>query len=184
MLRPQKEAIVERLRQQLSESQAVVLADYRGIRAGDMGRLRHQLRAAGVEFHVVKNSLVKRALSENGVDVTPELTTALLGPTALAYTTSDEVTLPMKLVRDSGEELESLEIKGGLLEGRFVSAEEVIELAQLPGRTELMALLVGTLQSPLTGIMSILQTLIGQVVSGLEQIAEQKEADSTPAAES
>jgi len=179
MLRAEKETVLAQLQEQLSGAQSVALSDYRGLRAGNLGQLRHEFRAAGVEFHVVKNSLLLRALIGNGLDA-GELGETLTGPTAVAYTVGEEVTLPMKLVHEAAEKHEQLQLKGGLLEGAFVSAEEAERLAKLPGRTEMMAMIVGSLQSPVTGILSLLQTMIGNIVSGVQQIAEQKETAGDP----
>ena len=174
MLRAEKEVVLTDLQERLLNSQSVVFTDYRGLRAKELGPLRHQFREAGVEFHVVKNSLLERALVATGAEWTAELAEALAGPTAVAYTRTDETTLPMKLVHDSGKKHEQLRIKGGFLEASFVSAEEVARLATLPSRNELMAMIAGAVQSPAVGILSLLQIMISNVVSGLQQIAEQK----------
>ena len=175
MLRAEKETVLADLKERLAGSQSVVLTDYRGLPAADLGGLRHELRAAGVEFHVVKNSLLERALAEIDVDTPPEFGEALAGPTAIAYTTGEEMTLPMKLVHESGKDHEALQIKGGFLEGRFVATDEVEELAKLPDRAELMAMVAGAVQSPVAGVVGVLNALLGGLVSGIDQIAQQKE---------
>lgn len=174
MARPEKVAVVEDIQERLSKAQGAVLTDYRGLTVSEVTELRKQLREAGVDFKVLKNTLSIRAVQNLEMnDLVPFLT----GPTAFAFGYSDPVT-PAKILSDFAKKNKALEIKGGIVEGTIVGPEEVSELAELPNRDELIAMVLRGMQAPVTGMVNVLQGNIRNVIYALEAIREQKEQAS------
>jgi large subunit ribosomal protein L10 len=143
---------VEGLASELGGTVSLVVTDYRGLKVGELQELRRRLRPRGIEYHVVKNSLFARAAEQSGK---AELRAMLAGPTAVAIGDGDDVELAKSLV-DEARVLKALKILGALIGGRAMSAEDVTSLARLPGRPQLQAILVGTLQAPLAQVVGAL----------------------------
>ncbi|MFB5678956.1 50S ribosomal protein L10 [Paenibacillus terreus] len=139
-----KQETVEAVTAKLRESATTVVADYRGLTVAQVTELRKQLREAGIEFQVLKNTLLRRATA--AAELT-ELDSALTGPTAIAFSTEDAVA-PAKILNDFAKKNDALKLKGGVLEGRVVSVEEVKALAELPSREGLLSMLLSVLQAP------------------------------------
>lgn len=172
MARPEKVAMVKEIQERLSSAQGAVLADYRGINAGDMTELRKQLREAGVEFKVLKNTLAIRAAQELELnDLVPFLT----GPTAFAFGYEDPVA-PAKILSEFAKKNKALEIKGGIVEGTVVGPEGVAELADLPSREVLLSMVLRGMQGPISGLVNVLHGNIRNLVYALEAVRKQKEA--------
>src|SRR5947209_15745043 len=169
MNRDQKAAVVEELAGQIRASDAVFAVDYRGISVAQAADLRARLRDSGTRFRIVKNSLTERAADEAGASALKDL---LTGPTALAFVAGDAA-LAAKALNDAARVLGTLEFKGGLLGGVPLTAEEVQRIARLPARDVLHAQLVGTVASPLSGLVRTLNALIAGLAVQLGQIAEQ-----------
>jgi len=167
-----KEAAVQELVEKLGQAQGVVLTDYRGISVNKMSDLRRQLRQAGVELKVVKNTLAKRAADELGI---AGLDQYLEGPTALAFSLTDPVA-PAKQVSEFIKTSKILEIKAGLVEGKVISASGVQALADLPSREVLIAQVVGAMAAPLSGFLNVLQGPVRKLGYALEAVRKQKEA--------
>ncbi|MCK0473311.1 50S ribosomal protein L10 [Halalkalibacter sp. APA_J-10(15)] len=140
----QKKQVVSTIATKLRDSKATVVVDYRGLNVAEVTELRKQLREAGVEFKVYKNSLARRATAEAGLT---ELDEQLVGPTAIAFS-EDDVIAPAKVLNNFAKEHEALEIKAGVLEGQVVSVAEVKALAELPSREGLLSMLANVLQAP------------------------------------
>lgn len=130
MARPEKVAVVQEIQERISQSQGAVLADYRGLDAGQMTELRKELREAGVEFKVLKNTLTILAAQELEMN---DLIPLLNGPTAIAFGYDDPVA-PAKILSEFAKKSKVLEIKGGILEGKVLDPEGVMSLADLPSR--------------------------------------------------
>lgn len=143
MPRPEKVAVVDDVRQGLTESTATVLTEYRGLTVDDLAELRARLRGTDASYRVVKNTLTRLAVREAGVDI-PD--TMLVGPTAITFCAGDPVAAA-KVLRAFSREHPALVIKGGLLEGRVLDAEETSKLADLASREELLARIAGMMQS-------------------------------------
>lgn len=141
----QKKQVVADIAAKLNSSKATIVVDYRGLNVAEVTELRKQLREAGVEFKVYKNSLVRRATAE--VDLS-ELDEQLVGPTAIAFSNED-VVAPAKVLNSFAKEHEALEIKAGVIEGRIASMEEIKALAELPSREGLLSMLLSVLQAPM-----------------------------------
>lgn len=168
---PGKAAVIEETRQALEASQGTVLADYRGLTVQQMADLRARLHKAGVTLKVVKNTLIKRAADEVGIEgLDPYLT----GPTAVAY--SPDPVAAAKVLSQAAREFRKMEIKAGILQRRAISADGVKELADLPPREVLLGKLVGTLNAPIQQFAWVLNAPLANLARALDQIRQQREA--------
>ncbi|WP_010290434.1 50S ribosomal protein L10 [Kurthia massiliensis] len=140
-----KQAVVQEIADKFKAAASVVVVDYRGLTVGQVTELRKQLREAGVEFKVYKNTMVRRAAEEVGH---AELNEVLTGPNAIAFSNED-VVAPARIINNFAKENEALEIKAGLIEGNFATLEEVKALAELPSREGLLSMLLSVLQAPM-----------------------------------
>ena len=156
----QKQAKVEELANELKEAKLVLLADYRGINVTDVTSLRAELRKVNAEYKVIKNNIVKRALDANGES---ELDEALEGPVAIVIGKEDYLE-PSKVIYNFTKTHDFYKIKGGIIEGKVMTAEEIITLAKLPSRQELLAKLAGALLGNIT-----------KLAVALDQVRDQKE---------
>jgi len=138
-----KQQEVDTITAKLRESNCTVVADYRGLNVAQVTLLRKQLREAGVEFQVLKNSLVSRAAANAELN---ELEAILTGPTAVAF--GSDVVAPAKILSDFAKKNDALKVKGGVVEGRFVDAAQIKALADLPSREGLLSMLLSVLQAP------------------------------------
>lgn len=144
----QKQQIVGEIADKLKASKTVVVVDYRGLTVAEVTELRKQLREAGVEFKVYKNSLTRRAAEATEL---VDLNGSLTGPNAIAFSTED-VIAPAKILNDFAKKHEALEIKSGVIEGNVASAEEIKALAELPSREGLLSMLLSVLQAPIRNL--------------------------------
>ena len=142
----QKEEEVSKLAEKLKEAKIILLTDYRGINVADVTKLRADLRNTNSEYKVIKNNIIKRALDANGESGLDDL---LEGPTAIVIGTEDYLE-PSKLIYNFSKNNQFYKIKGGIIEGKVMTAEEIITLAKLPSRQELMAKLAGALLGNIT----------------------------------
>ncbi len=172
MARPEKVAEVEALRERLARAQAVVLTDFRGLTVAEITQLRAKLRDAGVEYRVVKNRLMLLAAREAGI---PGLDAYLEGPTAAAFGYADPVT-PARIIYEFIRQMRKLEAKGGVMDRRAVSAQQVRQLADLPPRGILLGQVAGGMCAPLYGLVHVLAGVPRALVYALEQIRLQKTA--------
>lgn len=173
MKREEKARIIEELAEKLKDN-SVVLVNYKGINVAQSTQLRERSREAGIEFMVAKNTLAQLAAERAGVEGISEL---LVGPTAMAF--SEDPLAGAKLMAEFSNEVEPFELKGGLLEGgRVVDATEVAALSRLPGREQLIAQVIGGIQSPLAGLVNVLNGTIRNLAVVLNQVAEQKRAQA------
>lgn len=139
-----KQEAVDVVAEKLRNSVTTVVADYRGLNVTQVTELRKQLREAGVEFQVLKNSLVRRATAATELS---ELDEVLVGPTAIAFSTEDAV-IPAKIINDFAKKNDALKIKGGVVEGKVVGVDQIKALADLPSRDGLLSMLLSVLQAP------------------------------------
>ena len=145
------EVIIAKKAQQVSEvaeqfknATSVVVVDYLGITVEQATNLRTELRNAGVQFAVVKNSILSRAAKEAGLEGMEDI---FKGPSAVAFS-NDDVIAPAKILADFAKKVEALEIKAGVIEGKVSSKEEIEALAKLPNREGLLSMLLSVLQAP------------------------------------
>lgn len=155
----------------LRRAQVTVLTEYRGLTVAELTRLRRQLRDVGVEYHVVKNTLARRAASELGLD--GALAEVLNGPTALAIGFSDQVSAARALSEYIRTTRGPMRIKGAILDGRFLDAAAVEELANLPPLEVLRAQAAGAIQGPLAALVGTLESALRTLLYAFEQRVEQ-----------
>ena len=155
----QKEEEVSKLAEKLKEAKIILLTDYRGINVADVTKLRADLRNTNSEYKVIKNNIIKRALDANGESGLDDL---LEGPTAIVIGTEDYLE-PSKVIYNFSKNNEFYKIKGGIIEGKVMTAEEIITLAKLPSRQELLAKLAGALLGNIT-----------KLAVALDQVKDQK----------
>ena len=139
-----KQVQVQEITEKFQGAASVVVVDYRGLNVAQVTELRKQLREAGVEFKVYKNTLTRRAAEAAGVEGINEV---LTGPNAIAFSTED-VVAPAKIINEFAKKNEALEIKAGIIEGTISSVEDVKALAELPSREGLLSMLLSVLQAP------------------------------------
>jgi large subunit ribosomal protein L10 len=188
MHKSDKERVVAELAERLRTSETLIVADYRGLTNAEIDGLRSKLLEHGARFAVVKNTLTRRAAETAGADA---LLALLEGPSAIAFVESggDPVAVA-KALADAATSTKVLAIRGGVLEGKSLTAAEVESLAKLPPADVIRAQLVGAIVSPLTTIVALLaaplRDLVGLIDARIEQLKEQgdtSEAEAAPAAE-
>ncbi len=167
----EKQALVAGLTDKLSNSVAGVVVSYKGISVADDTQLRRKLREAGVEYAVVKNTLLSRAAHNVGLE---ELDGVLSGSTAIA-TSSDHVAAA-KILCEFAEKNKTFEVKAGYVEGKVISAAEVQELAKMPPKEVLVAKVLGGLNAPISGFVGVLNANLRGLVCALNAIAEKQGA--------
>src|SRR5690554_2147942 len=140
-----KKQVVSEIATKLRESKSTILVDYRGLDVAEVTELRKQLREAGVEFKVYKNTMSRRAAEE--VELS-ELNEVLVGPTAIAFSNED-VVAPAKVLNNFAKDHEALEIKGGVIQGNVASIDQIKELADLPSYEGLLSMVLSVLQAPM-----------------------------------
>ena len=180
MRKPEKERIVEQLTERLQTSQALLVTDFRGLTMTQIDSLRGELLSHGAKFQVVKNTLTRRAAEAAGADAVLAL---LEGPSAIAFLDAegDPVAVAKALTRVA-RETRILAIRGGVLEGRVITGDDVEELAKLPPTDVLKAQLLGAITAPLTTIVGLfaapLQNLVGLIDARIEQLGGSPDAQS------
>ncbi|ENZ5666776.1 50S ribosomal protein L10 [Enterococcus faecalis] len=143
-----KETLVQAAAEKFESAASVVIVDYRGLTVEEVTNLRKQLRDAGVEMKVLKNSILSRAAKKVGLDGLDEVFT---GPTAVAFS-NDDVVAPAKIIDEFAKDAKALEIKGGVIEGKVSSVEQITALAKLPNREGLLSMLLSVLQAPVRNV--------------------------------
>ena len=154
----QKEEEVSKLAEKLKEAKVILLTDYRGINVADVTKLRTELRNTNSDYKVIKNNILRRALNANGENGLDDL---LEGPTALIIGTEDYLE-PSKIIYNFSKNNDFYKIKGGIIDGKVVTAEEIITLAKLPSRQELIAKLAGALLGNITKLAVALDAVKSQ----------------------
>lgn len=170
-IRPEKAAKVAELKGLLTSSKCTILVDFSGLTVSQDTKFRKKMREAGVRYNVVKNTMLHFAAKEAGID---GLEPFLVKNTAIAVAPEDPVTAA-KIVCDFAKESKVMKVKVGVLDGRVISADEVKALAALPPKEVLLAKLLGSMNAPISGLVTVLQGTIRNVVYALDAIRKQKE---------
>lgn len=165
-----KKAVVAEVSAKLTKAQAIVLAEYRGLEVGDMTALRAKARNSGVYLRVLKNTLVRRAVAGTPFE---KLAQHMVGP--LAYGISNDPVAAAKVLNEFAKANEKFVIKAGAMPGQVMTAKEVSTLATMPGREELLAKLMGTMQAPIATFVRTLNEVPGRFVRTLAAVRDQKE---------
>lgn len=156
----QKKEEVSKLAEQMKDAKLILLTDYRGINVTDDTTLRRDLRSSGAKYNIIKNNITKRALAECGIEGLEE---KLEGPTAVVISSEDYLE-PSKIIYKFSKDNDFYKIKGGVVDGKVMTAEEIITLAKLPSRETLLSMLAGALLGN-----------ISKVAVALDQVRMQKE---------
>ena len=170
MSKTERQATVESLTELLKGSPNVFVTDFSGLNVLRMTEFRRRLRAAGVDYVVVKNTLAQRALAANAVT---GLENHLKGPTGIVLAGADPVAAA-KVLADFAKEFEKPAIKIGLVDGKMVTAEQVLRLATLPTKDVLLSQLAGAMQAPLAQLAGVMSGMLYQVVGALEALRAQR----------
>lgn len=170
--RSEKVAVVDEVKARLSSSSAALLTEYRGLKVGELAELRRSLRTAGGDYKIYKNSLVRFAVRDLGLDI-DEAT--LTGPTAIAFVEGDAAAVA-KALRDYSRTNANLVLKGGVLGAKALTVEETRALAELPSREALLAQLAGALQAPMAKLAGLLQALPRNLAYGVQALIDQRVA--------
>ena len=179
----QKQAVVADLAAKLQNSTAGVLVDYKGITVADDTKLRRELREAGVEYAVIKNTMIRFAAKELGFDLFDE---HLNGTTALAISTNDDVVSAAKILNEYAKKHDNFKIKAGYLEGEAIPAAEVQKLAEMPSREGLIAQVLYGFNFPITQLVIALDNIAKKSEDGevlVSTLVAPKEAAAEAAAE-
>ena len=184
MLKQEKERVVADLVERLRASDTLIVADYRGLTMPEIDGVRTEVLKHGARFTVVKNTLTKRAAEEAGV---PELVELLDGPTAIAFVGEGDMVGVAKALNDTARQTKILTVRGGILEGKTMTAEQVRELASLPPADVLRGQVLGAIVAPLNAIAALinapLQNFVGLIDARIEQLGgEAAEEEAAPEA--
>lgn len=171
MVRPDKVELVSEVSRSLRDSQSVLLADFKGMTVAQMTDLRVKMRSESIPVQVVKNRLLKLALSEAECD---NLDDFLVGNTAVFYGMTDAVA-PAKILAECAKKNDKLVIKGGLLEGKRLDAAGVDALSKMPGRQELLTIMAIELKQPAVKLATVMNQSLLKVAYAMNALAEKKE---------
>jgi len=181
MLKREKERVVADLVERLRASDTLIIADYRGLTMPEIDGVRTEVLKHGARFTVVKNTLTKRAAEEAGV---PELVELLDGPTAIAFVGEGDMVGVAKALSDTARQTRILSVRGGILQGKPMSAEQVRDLASLPPAEVLRGQVLGAIVAPLSAIAALinapLQDLVGLIDARIEQLEAQGGTEQPP----
>lgn len=175
--RPEKVAVVDEVREHFNDADAAILTEYRGLTVTEISTLRRALRPAGGEYKVYKNTLVRFAARDLGLD----LDAMLEGPTAIAFVKGDAVTVA-KALRDFARTNPKLVVKGGLLGEKVLTAKDTAALADVAPREVLLARLAGGIAAPMVQFAGLLQALPRNLAYGLKALIDQKGGAPEPEA--
>jgi len=169
----QKQEVISEIKEAIQNSKSVVIVEYRGLDVSQITELRSKYRETGSAYKVYKNTMVNIALQELGYEGYDEY---LTGPNGFVFSNEDMVQGP-KVSTEFSKENEKLIIKGGLLEGKVLSADEVKDLAKLPSKEVLVAMALGGLNAPIQGFVSALNGVVTKVVYALNAVKEKQEQE-------
>jgi len=170
--RTEKEEVITKVREKFSEAKIGVLTGYRGMTVAEMTDLRKRLREASVEYRVIKNNLAK--IASEGTPVEP-LREHFTGPTAIALS-FDDVVAPAKILNNATKDFKKLEILAGSMDGNLLNKDEIVRIASLPSRDELLGMFLRVMQAPVTGFATVLSAPLRDLMGVLNAVKDQKAA--------
>lgn len=174
-LQPRKVEAVAALKEMISESRDFIFTEYRGLTVEQITNLRRQLREKGAELHVVKNNFARIAFDELGYS--DKVAPILAGPTAVAFVKADSNDVA-KILLDFAKEVPALTIKGALVDRSFMDQKQVEAFSKLPGRAQLIAMLMSAMQGPARNLVYVINAIPTQLVRVLKAIEEKKAQES------
>lgn len=167
---PQKEAVLKDTQQRIADVRGIYLADFTGMTVESLSLLRKRCRAQGVQFRVIKNTLLKRAFNERGIK---ELDEHLVGPTGLVFSQDNEMA-PAKILSDFAKEFEKPRVKAAVVDGRLYDTKAISQLALLPSREVLMSQVLGTLIAPMTTFLGAINAMLATPANMADALAREK----------
>jgi large subunit ribosomal protein L10 len=173
MNKNEKEEIISQVKEMVEGSSAVYLTDYAGINVEDITNIRNEFRKQGVKYKVFKNTLFKRAIDQAGKY--DKLSDHLVGMTGYAFATDNPVA-PAKIIKKYFDDNQKLALKACYIEDQFYEGSKLDELASLPSKEEIIASIMGSLDSPVSGIVGVLNAVARDLVSVIDQIAQKQAA--------
>ena len=185
--RPDKVAVVDEVQTKLDEADGALLTEYRGLNVPELAELRKALRDAGGEYKIYKNTLVRIAAANAGIDIADDM---LTGPTAIAFVNGGADGAPgdaaavAKALKDFAKGNDKLVLKGGVLDGALVSADDIKALAELPSREVLLSQIAGLLQAPLAEFVNLLDAVPREFSYALQALIDEGGAGEAPATDS
>jgi len=167
---PQKEAILQDTQGRIADVRGLYLADFSGMTVQSLSLLRKRCREQGVQFKVIKNTLLKRAFNERGIR---ELDEHLVGPTGLVFSKNDEMA-PAKILSDFAKEFEKPRLKAAVVDGRLYDDKAIARLAKLPSREVLLGQLLGTFVAPMTTFLGAVNALLATPANMADALSREK----------
>jgi large subunit ribosomal protein L10 len=169
-----KRETVAELKEELSNSTAMIVSEYRGLKVSEIAEIRRSLRKNDVTYRVVKNRLMRIAANESGHDA---LSSLLEGPSAIAFGSGDEATIA-KAVLDATRPFKIVKVKGAVLGNRAIDVDGVTRLATLPPRDVLLAQIAGAIAAPMAGLAGLFDAPLRDMASGIGALADQRGASA------
>lgn len=167
----EKKQIVEEIKEKVEKAQGVVLVDYRGLNVEELTQLRRKYKEAGVDYKVYKNTMMRFAFKDAGLE---EFNQFLTGPNAVAFGFDDPVQAA-KITEEFAKDHDKLEIKAGIVDGKIIGIDEIKSLANLPSKEVLIAQTLAGLNGPIAGFANVLQGTIRNLVYALNAVKEKQE---------
>ena len=178
MIKREKQEIIEQLQERFQGSASAICLEFRGVNVEKVTQFRRELQQHAGEYHVVKNTLAKRAIQGTPFHLLEQF---LIGPTGIVFC-PQEVSAPAKVVSKFVDDTNgAFTIKGGVVEGALFDAKGIAKVATLPSRQELLSQLLSALQSPLSGLVGTLQGVVQEFVFTLQAVADKRAADDQAA---
>jgi len=170
MASPEKVAEVQAITDRFQAAQSLVMADYTGLTVHQMTDFRARCRAQNIDCRVVKNRLAMRAADAAELGFLKDY---LKGPTALVFGPESQVD-PAKLVTEFAKDNEALQVKGGMVDGEYLDAQQVVALSKVPSMDELIAKMMGSINSPASGIVGTVNGVVAALARAIDAVAKQK----------
>lgn len=174
MKKNEKVDIIAEVKELIDNSDAVYLTDYSGITVSDINDIRTEFRKEGIKYKVFKNTLFKRALDESGKY--SKLSDHLIGMTGYAFATSDNPVAPAKVIKKYFDNIQKLSLKACYIEDQYYDGSSLNELASLPSKNEIIAGIMGSLDSPASGIVGAINAVMRDLVSVIDEISKREAA--------
>ncbi|RCK77515.1 MAG: LSU ribosomal protein L10p (P0) [Ignavibacteriae bacterium] len=173
MQRNEKSKIIEELKEKVSKASGMYLADFTGITVQQVNELRKELYKAGIEYRVVKNTLLKKALeSLSGYE---KMYDKLVGPTAIAFGYDDPI-IAAKMLKKFSEKNNVLKVKACVIENQVYDGSELSNIANMPSRPEMISSIIGSIQAPISGLVGAINAVMRDLVNVLDAIEKKKAA--------
>ncbi|MBM4167918.1 MAG: 50S ribosomal protein L10 [Ignavibacteria bacterium] len=173
MNRTEKEAVVAEVSEKISRATGLYFADFRGLTVAEETELRREFRKSGIDYQVVKNTLAKRALQSS--EQYDRVAEKLVGPTGIVFAYDDSVA-PAKIIKKFSDKTGKFKLKAAVVEKQVYDGSQLGQLASVPSKPELMASILGSLQSPISGIVGALNAVMRDLVSVVDAIEKKKAA--------